>query len=126
MKITKTQAVRFIRDVKRKHPHIRGMRCEIQERFPLEDKKPNECNILNDTDLDDSSRCDPFMAQWILNAICKGEHPNVLSLAFYRFDGIWNGSANYELYDHVWVEYCKEKFKKWINGEDFETTTTSV
>ena len=124
MKITKTKALQFIQAAKKQKPSIKGMRCEIQERVPLGDRNPADCHVLNDTDYFDSGDCDAASAKWILDQIYTGKHPDIISLAFYRFDGIWNGSPDYELYDHLWIENAKEQFEKFLEGDKFETQTT--
>jgi hypothetical protein len=123
MRIIKTKAYQFIQAAKKQKPSIKGMMCEVRERFPLGDKKPSECHLLNDTDMRDSVRCDAGSIKWILDEIYKGEHPDVIDLAFYRFDGMCNGYPDYELHDHLWIENAKEKFEKFMNGEQFETET---
>jgi hypothetical protein len=122
MEIKKTQALNFMKAVKQTRPDLIRLMCEVQERCPLGDKLPIDCNDLNDTDYADSSKCDAGTIKWFLDKMYKGEHPNVLSLAFYQR----NGLHDWVLYDHIWVDNCKEQFELFLNGSKFKTQTTSI
>ena len=119
MKITQKQAGGFIKAIKNKNPKMKYYWCRLIEREPLS-KEPSECNGLDDTDFRDDFRCDASGMQWLLERIYKGEHPNIIDLSLYT------RGRDSELYDHVWVEFAKEQYEKYLVGEDFETGTTRV
>lgn len=121
MEITKKQARSFIRAIKYKNPKMHSFECRIQERTPLDlfgKVEPSECNELNDTDYFDDSRCDEGNMKRILEKIYAGEHPNVISISLYT------RGKDSQLWDHVWVEYAKEQFERFLQGEKFESQTT--
>ena len=120
MKITQKQARGFINAIKAKNPKMHQFECRLIQRKSLGYKEPGACNELNDTDYFDDFKCDASGMQWLLQMIYKQEHPNIIDMSLY------SRGRDSELIDHVWIEFAKEQYEKFISGQDFKTGTTRM